>query len=120
MGRGIVLAITLALFTVPASAEFATYYGGSDGYCGKKTANGERFNCGAMTVAHRKLPFGTNVHLCGPAGCATVRVNDRGPYANGATWDLSMAAARIICGGLRSCHVHQGAPTVLRKGDWGL
>ncbi len=109
-----IAALLFILFVSPASAEFATYYGGRDGYCGKRTASGERYDCNAMTAAHRRLPFGTRITVCG-TGCATVRINDRGPYAHGASLDLSMAAARRICGSLRSCQVH-----VLRKGDWGL
>jgi 3D (Asp-Asp-Asp) domain-containing protein len=84
----------------------ATYYGGSDGFCGKPTASGERYNCNGMTAAHRTLPLGSHVHVCGPHGCASLRINDRGPYANGASIDLSMAAAKVICGGLTSCHVN--------------
>ena len=84
---------------------FATYYGGSDGLCGSPTANGERYNCNEMTAAHRTLPFGTHITVCGPAACQVVRINDRGPYANGASIDLSMAAAKVICGALKSCHV---------------
>ena len=41
-----------------AHAEVASVYGGSDGFCGSRTANGERVNCSAMTAAHRTLPFG--------------------------------------------------------------
>ena len=36
-----------------------TYYGGNDRLCGRRTASGVAFNCGAMTAAHRTLPFGT-------------------------------------------------------------
>jgi rare lipoprotein A len=100
------LALALALLVI--------YYGGGDGYCGRKTASGERYDCGGMTAAHRTLPFGTHVNVCG-VKCATVRINDRGPYAHGASIDLSMAAARVICGGLRSCKVR-----ILHKGYWGL
>ena len=39
-----------------AHAEVASVYGGSDGLCGSRTANGERVNCSAMTAAHRTLP----------------------------------------------------------------
>ena len=31
-----------------AHAEVASVYGGSDGLCGSRTANGERVNCSAM------------------------------------------------------------------------
>jgi rare lipoprotein A len=61
-----------------AHAEMASVYGGRDGHCGTRTANGERVNCAAMTEAHRRLPFGTRVRVC-HSGCVTVRINDRGP-----------------------------------------
>jgi rare lipoprotein A len=76
-------------------AEVASIYGGSDGFCGRRTANGERLNCAAMTAAHRTLPFGTLVHVC-HNGCVTVRINDRGPFVRGRQIDLSPAAARAI------------------------
>lgn len=104
--RALLAALMLCALALPASAELATYYGGRDGYCGKRTASGERYDCNAMTAAMlRPVPLGARVHVCGPRGCAALRINDRGPYANGAAIDLSMAAARVICGGLRSCRV---------------
>src|SRR5215470_19377122 len=78
-----------------AKAEMASVYGGSDGLCGSRTANGERLNCAAMTAAHRTLPFGTHVVIC-HSGCVTVRINDRGPWVRGRHFDLSPAAARAI------------------------
>jgi hypothetical protein len=78
-----------------AYAQVASIYGGRDGLCGHKTASGERLNCSAMTAAHRKLPFGTNVRVC-HSGCVTVRINDRGPWVRGRDLDLSPAAARAI------------------------
>ena len=76
-------------------AEIASIYGGSDGLCGHRTANGERLNCGGLTAAHRTLPFGTRVVVC-HSGCVTVRINDRGPWVRGRNIDLSPAAARAI------------------------
>ena len=78
-----------------AHAEMASVYGGRDGYCGSRTANGERVNCSAMTAAHRRLPFGTQVRVC-HNGCVIVRINDRGPFVRGRDIDLSPAAARAI------------------------
>jgi peptidoglycan lytic transglycosylase len=78
-----------------ARAEVASIYGGRDGLCGSRTANGERLNCAAMTAAHRTLPFGTLVDVC-HKGCVTVRINDRGPFIRGRQIDLSPAAARAI------------------------
>ncbi len=81
-----------------ARAEMASVYGGGDGLCGSRTANGERLDCSAMTAAHRTLPFGTLVKVC-HSGCVVVRINDRGPFVRGRQIDLSPAAARAI--GLR-------------------
>ena len=88
-------ALTLILFVSTARAEMASVYGGRDGFCGSRTANGERVNCSAMTAAHRRLPFGTRVRVC-HSRCVTVRVNDRGPFVRGRDIDLSPAAARAI------------------------
>jgi rare lipoprotein A len=88
-------ALMLILFVSSAHAEVASVYGGRDGYCGSRTANGERVNCSAMTAAHRRLPFGTRVRVC-HGGCVIVRINDRGPWVRGRDIDLSPAAARAI------------------------
>src|SRR6516164_813776 len=71
-------ALMLFWFVSTAHAETASVYGGRDGYCGSRTANGERVNCSAMTAAHRRLPFGTRVRVC-HGRCVTVWINDRGP-----------------------------------------
>jgi hypothetical protein len=65
LGR-IFIGMALMLFWLvsTAHAEMASVYGGRDGYCGSRTANGERINCSAMTAAHRRLPFGTQVRVC--------------------------------------------------------
>ncbi|WP_188054004.1 septal ring lytic transglycosylase RlpA family protein [Sphingosinithalassobacter sp. CS137] len=71
----------------------ASYYG--DEYAGRPTASGERYDPGAMTAAHRTLPFGTIVRVTDPATgrSVTVRINDRGPFRPGRVIDLSYAAA---------------------------
>ena len=93
----IFVGIALMLFwsVSTAHAEVASVYGGRDGFCGSRTANGERLNCSAMTAAHRRLPFGTLVRVC-HGRCVTVRINDRGPFVRGRDIDLSPAAARAI------------------------
>lgn len=112
----IIITLIAALIATSAHAEVASIYGGRDGYCGKRTASGEAFNCGAMTAAHRTLPFGTRVTVC-HRGCVTVRINDRGPFVRSRTFDLSPAAARAIgCSGV--CSVTTGH--VPRRGSWGL
>ncbi len=89
------IALMLFCFVSIAQAEMASVYGGQDGYCGSRTANGERVNCSAMTAAHRRLPFGTRVRVC-HSRCVTVRINDRGPWVRGRDIDLTPAAARAI------------------------
>jgi rare lipoprotein A len=89
------IALTLSGFVGTAHAEMASVYGGRGGYCGSRTANGERVNCSAMTAAHRRLPFGARVRVC-HGRCVTVRINDRGPFVSGRDIDLSPAAARAI------------------------
>lgn len=89
------LVLLLLIGNSAAMAQVATIYGGSDGLCGHRTASGERFDCAAMTAAHRKLPFGTYIRIC-HVGCARVRINDREPWARGMELDLSPAAARAI------------------------
>jgi len=74
----------------------ASWYG--PGFAGKKTANGERFNPGAMTAAHRTLPFGTTVEVTNLSNdkSVVVRINDRGPFIGGRIIDLSRASAKKI------------------------
>lgn len=77
-------------------ATIASWYGIP--YHGRRTANGETYNMHAMTAAHRSLPFGTKVKVCNTETkrCATVRINDRGPFIPGRDIDLSKAAADAI------------------------
>jgi rare lipoprotein A len=73
-----------------------SFYGRS--FSGRRTANGERFDPNALTMAHPTLPFGTLVrvtHLKNKRS-VIVRVNDRGPFAKGRVGDLSFAAAQKI------------------------
>jgi rare lipoprotein A len=67
-------------------------------YSGDRTASGERMNAGALTAAHRTLPFGTNVTVVNKHNgrAVVVRINDRGPFVRGRIIDLSPAAAREI------------------------
>jgi|SRR5580700_3988072 len=53
---------------------------------------------GAMTAAHRTLPFGSRVTVVnhGNGRSAVVRINDRGPFVHGRVIDLSPAAARVL------------------------
>jgi rare lipoprotein A len=76
----------------------ASYYGNEPGEGGPLTANGERYNSGALTAAHRTLPFGTRVRVTSPntGRSVVVRINDRGPFVGNRIIDLSVGAARAI------------------------
>jgi rare lipoprotein A len=73
----------------------ASFYGNEGG---PKTANGERYNPGGLTAAHRTLPFGTKVRVTNVRNgrSVVVRINDRGPFIGGRIIDLSTAAAGVI------------------------
>ncbi len=77
----------------------ASMYGNKrDGYAGKRTASGERVQSGALTAAHRTLPFGTMVRVTNKRNnrSVVVRINDRGPFARGRVIDLTPAGASAI------------------------
>lgn len=95
------LVLAALIATPPVRAEVASIYGGRDGLCGSITASGERFNCSAMTAAHRSLPFNSWVRVTHAGRSVAVRVNDRGPFVKSRSIDLSVAAGkRIGCDGL--------------------
>jgi peptidoglycan lytic transglycosylase len=71
----------------------ASYYGNESG---SRTASGQRMNAGAMTCAHRSLPFGTKLRVTHGGRSVVVTVNDRGPFIRGRVLDLSTGAARVI------------------------
>lgn len=74
----------------------ASWYG--PGYEGNLTANGETFNSGEMTAAHKTLKFNTRVKVTDldTGNSVVVRINDRGPYVKGRIIDLSKEAARRL------------------------
>jgi rare lipoprotein A len=70
---------------------------------GRRTASGDTYRPGALTAAHRSLPFGTRVRVTRItptgsliAGPVVVRINDRGPFDRALIIDLSQAAARAL------------------------
>jgi rare lipoprotein A len=76
----------------------ASQYGIGDGYHGRRTASGERFNTYALTAAHKTRRFGSDVTVTNRANgrSVSVRINDRGPFIKGRCIDLSRAAANAI------------------------
>ncbi len=69
----------------------ATTYG--EGSWGSQTACGETLTHHTIGVANRTLPCGTKVAIYWHGRTITVPVIDRGPYANHADWDLTLATA---------------------------
>ena len=76
----------------------SVYASKADGYAGGRSASGERVSSGALTAAHKTLPFGTMVRVTNTRNnrSIVVRINDRGPFVRGRVLDLSTAAARVL------------------------
>ncbi|HEX2031193.1 MAG TPA: RlpA-like double-psi beta-barrel domain-containing protein [Actinomycetota bacterium] len=72
----------------------ASFYG--DEFAGQPTATGAAFVPELFTAAHRTLPLPSFLHVTYRGRCATVLVNDRGPYVAGRVLDLSEGAARYL------------------------
>lgn len=75
-------------------AATATWYG--PGFYGKKTGCGQRMSPTLLGVAHKTRPCGSKISFLYRGRTLTVPVVDRGPFANGAKWDLTAAAARAL------------------------
>ena len=81
-----------------AAGMASVYATKGDGYAGRRTASGERAQSGALTAAHKSLPFGTMVRVTNTRNnkSVVVRINDRGPFVRGRVIDLTPAGARAI------------------------
>ena len=76
----------------------ASFYGGSDGFDGQTTANGDTFDHHEHTAAAKTIPLGSTAKVTNlKTGKSTVvTVTDRGPYVPGRKIDLSKDAAKEI------------------------
>ena len=74
----------------------ASWYG--PGFHGRPTAIGERFDQNAISAAHPTLPLPSIVEVINLDNGRSlfVRVNDRGPFADGRIIDMSRAAAEEL------------------------
>jgi peptidoglycan hydrolase-like protein with peptidoglycan-binding domain len=72
----------------------STWYG--PGFYGNTTACGQILSTVTIGVAHQTLPCGTEVILFYKGKFKKATVIDRGPYANGATFDLTGATAGAV------------------------
>jgi len=94
----IALSITILTLSIFANSFVgkASWYGKD--FQGKLTASGEKYNMYSYTAAHKTLPFGTVVTVTNLTNNRSidVKINDRGPYADGRILDLSYLAAKQI------------------------
>ncbi len=74
----------------------ASWYG--PGFHEKNTANGEIYDQNELTAAHKTLPMPSLVRVTNldNGRSIVVRVNDRGPYANGRIIDMSRRGAQLL------------------------
>jgi rare lipoprotein A len=74
----------------------ASWYGSA--FHGRRTANGEVFDMGALTAGHPTLPLPSYAYVTNLQNGRTimVRVNDRGPYVNDRIIDLSWRSAKEL------------------------
>jgi rare lipoprotein A (peptidoglycan hydrolase) len=72
----------------------ASFYG--EEFAGQSTAMGAIFDPALFTAAHRTLPLPSFLHVTYQGRCATVLVNDRGPYIEDRVLDLSEGAATYL------------------------
>ncbi|KAA5607247.1 septal ring lytic transglycosylase RlpA family protein [Roseospira marina] len=74
----------------------ASWYGPN--FHGGRTANGERFDQNGLSAAHRTLPLPSLVRVTNLENgrAVTLRVNDRGPFANDRILDVSKKAAELL------------------------
>ncbi len=94
--RSFVTAVFMAVSLVTFSKSVQAEVGHASWYSlTSRTASGERCNPGALTAAHRSLPFGTKVKVenLKNGRSVVVRINDRGPFVGGRVIDLTKAAA---------------------------
>jgi rare lipoprotein A len=95
--RSLVAALLLCLFSTAAIAQdgIASVYTTKEG---TRTASGRKLSDGALTAAHKTLPFGTRVHVTNKRNgrSVTVTISDRGPFVRGRVIDLTPAGARVL------------------------
>ena len=97
--KALILA-TAALAAVIGSARaesgIASHYSTSEQ--GTRTASGRALDDGALTAAHKTLPFGSRVRVTNHANgrSVIVTITDRGPFVRGRVIDLTTAGARAL------------------------
>lgn len=94
--------LSLAFCWAVSSSFFAEEFGKAGYYAdslhGRKTASGEKYDKKLLTCAHKSLPFGTKIRVTrlDNKHSVIVKVNDRGPFAEGYVVDVSRKAAEEL------------------------
>jgi hypothetical protein len=91
---GVVDSATSSALAEAMLSQVATWYG--PGFFGNQTACGKTLTRRTVGVAHRTLPCGSKVVLRYKGRYLRTTVIDRGPFSNGAKWDLTQAAAQKL------------------------
>jgi rare lipoprotein A (peptidoglycan hydrolase) len=81
-------------FSMPMRVGGASWYG--PGLWGHRTACGVTLHPTTLGVAHKSLPCGTAVKFVYHGHVLVTRVIDRGPYVDGRSWDLTVAASQAL------------------------
>jgi len=101
-----------------AESGLASWYGRK--FHGRTTATGEPYDMYAMSAAHKTMPLPSYARVRNPANGReiTVRVNDRGPFADGRVIDLSYTAALKlgVLGGVAPVEVRRITLAEIRAG----
>ena len=79
-------------------------------FAGRPTASGAIYDPRLFTAAHRTLPLPSFLFVRHGDRCATVLVNDRGPFIDGRVLDLSKGAADYLGVGLSHIRAEILAP----------
>jgi rare lipoprotein A len=92
-----ITSLIVPITLTPASAQsgIASVYSTAEG---TKTASGRKLSNGALTAAHKSLPFGTKVRVTNRKNgrSVVVTITDRGPFVRGRVIDLTPAGARAL------------------------
>jgi rare lipoprotein A len=83
---------TITIWKLYKPTARASYY--AEKFNGRRTASGKIFNMNKLSVAHKKLPFGTMLKVTNTNNnkSVIVEVTDRGPFVKSREIDLSKKA----------------------------
>ena len=92
----VVVALVAATGSACAESGIASLYATREQ--GTRTSSGRALHDGALTAAHKTLPFGSRVRVTNRTNgrSVVVTITDRGPFVRGRVIDLTPAGARAI------------------------